>query len=70
VLARPMAEVRLRQADYMSPHPTFAARDQARDSAARKAAAYQANQSLRVFVESDVKKGFPLPSMRSNERTD
>jgi orotate phosphoribosyltransferase len=37
----------------MSPHPTFAARDQARDSAARKAAAYQADSSLRLFIESD-----------------
>ena len=37
----------------MSPHPTFAARDQAQDSAARKAAAYQADSSLRLFVESD-----------------
>ena len=37
----------------MSPHPTFTARDQARDAAVRKAAAYQADPSLRLFVESD-----------------
>jgi orotate phosphoribosyltransferase len=37
----------------MSPHPTFAARDQAGDSAERKAAAYQSDPSLQIFVESD-----------------
>ena len=37
----------------MSPHSTFATRDRAQDAAARKAAAYQADPSLRLFVESD-----------------
>ena len=37
----------------MSPHATFTERDQARDAAQRKADAYQADPSLRLFVESD-----------------
>jgi len=36
-----------------SPYSTFAARDRAQDAAARKATAYQADPSLRLFVESD-----------------
>ncbi|WLD15118.1 hypothetical protein [Planctellipticum variicoloris] len=37
----------------MSPHATFAARDHAGDAAFRKAAAYDADPSLLLFVESD-----------------
>ncbi len=37
----------------MSPHATFAARDNARDAAFRKATAYDADPSLLLFVESD-----------------
>jgi len=37
----------------MSPYTTFGERDRANDAAARKAAAYQADPSLRLFIESD-----------------
>ena len=37
----------------MSPYATFAERDLARDSARRKANAYAADPTLRLFVESD-----------------
>jgi len=37
----------------MSPHLTFSARDAARDAAARKADAYMADPTLKLFVESD-----------------
>jgi orotate phosphoribosyltransferase len=37
----------------MSPHLTFSARDRAHDAAERKALAYLADPSLRLFVESD-----------------
>jgi orotate phosphoribosyltransferase len=56
---RPQTEAWLRrhriQYDHliMSPHPTFSVRDRAADSAARKAAAYQADPTLFLFVESD-----------------
>ncbi len=38
---------------HMSPHPTFAVRDAAHDAAARKAAIYAADPTVRIFIESD-----------------
>ena len=37
----------------MSPYATFAERDRANDSARRKANAYAADPTLRLFIESD-----------------
>ncbi len=56
---RPQTEIWLRRhgieygALHMSPHGTFRERDRAQDAASRKAAAYAADPSLRLFVESD-----------------